>query len=217
MRVHQPDRPKNIRSLGDPNKMLKSFRSIIQTRRCRDCGDIRQRKSTDCNACGGFMQIYDPDRARNIRSLGDPNKGSTAFERAWELVKARTPEEIRMYEAGICPNCRGTGETTTTLPAHFDDPPPEDETDEEVKAKIEAWAKALGDPIGEDEEPDWEHKELSPPLQRKRDEEGHVIRLQSPCHSCRGTGKPNEEHWAIDGIHELNEEWAGLPKWGGEE
>jgi hypothetical protein len=33
------------------------------------------------------MQVAVSDERRNVRSLGDPNKGSTAFERAWVVVK----------------------------------------------------------------------------------------------------------------------------------
>tara|TARA_R100000951_G_scaffold111312_1_gene110177 strand:+ start:5314 stop:5682 length:369 start_codon:yes stop_codon:yes gene_type:complete len=118
-----------------------------------------------------------------------------AFDRAWELIKGRKPDEIEMYEKGICPNCRGTGEITFTRPAHMTDTKPL--SLDEIMDVLE------------------NGKTIYPYKERERKAQGYAISLGT-CPSCNGSGKPNEEEWAIDGIHELNESWQGLPNWRGE-
>jgi len=121
----------------------------------------------------------------------------TVFDTAWDFMKERKPDEIEMYERGICPNCRGTGEITFTRPTHMtgDGSPPL--SLDEIMDLLE------------------NGKTIYPYKERENKAQGYTISLGT-CTSCEGSGIPNEEEWAIDGIHELNESWQGLPNWRGQ-
>lgn len=125
----------------------------------------------------------------------EEGRAMSAFEISWSFVKARLPNEKEMYEKGICPTCRGTGEITTTIPTFM--------TNQKAMSLDE-----IMDVLANG-------KESYPYKKREQKAQGNTILLKK-CPSCNGSGKPNESEWGIDGIHELNDSWQGLSNWRGE-